>query len=186
MVTFSNCAKSSDKVIARSVLVVERLVTEPMSKRVDTECRLSVSVCAKVVKSITYMVNENESSGTGKEESTSPVSPSESSNHGRESETHKQEKGKIVLVLPFDNSVPGQIRDIRYSNLSSGFNNHPSDVCPPEALVSRVRVELGVGISVVCSVTSRPPFDRALNRTGTSDRQEVLEGYRGVVSSVGP
>jgi hypothetical protein len=43
VVTFSNGAQSGDEVVTRSVLVVERLVTEPMGKRVDAEGRLNVS-----------------------------------------------------------------------------------------------------------------------------------------------
>lgn len=171
VVTLTDGAESGDKVVAGSVLVVERLVTEPMSERVDAEGRV---------------VDKDESSSTGKEETTSPVSPSETGDHGREDETHEQEESEVVFVLPFDNSVSGQVRDIGDSNLSSWLNDHPSDVCPPETLVSRVRVELGVGVSVVGSVTSRPPFDRTLDGTGTSDRERILKRDRGVVSSVSP
>ncbi len=48
VVTFSNRDKSSDPMVARSVLVVERSLSEPVSERVDAESRV---------------VNEEESSG---------------------------------------------------------------------------------------------------------------------------
>jgi hypothetical protein len=37
VVSFTNGAESSKEVIAGSVLVIERLVSEPVSERVDTE-----------------------------------------------------------------------------------------------------------------------------------------------------
>lgn len=43
VVTFSDGAKSGEKVVAGSVLVIERLVSEPMGERVDTERGLEVS-----------------------------------------------------------------------------------------------------------------------------------------------
>jgi hypothetical protein len=43
VVTLANGAESSEEVVTRSVLVIEWLVSEPMSERVDTECRLEVN-----------------------------------------------------------------------------------------------------------------------------------------------
>ena len=43
VVTFTNGAESSEEVVAGSVLVIERLVSEPMSERVDTESGLDIS-----------------------------------------------------------------------------------------------------------------------------------------------
>ena len=40
VVAFTNGAEGSEKVVGGSVLVVKRLLTEPVSQRVDTECRL--------------------------------------------------------------------------------------------------------------------------------------------------
>lgn len=41
VVTFANSGKSSDNVVAGSVLVIERTVPEPVRKRVHTESRLN-------------------------------------------------------------------------------------------------------------------------------------------------
>ena len=171
VVALTDGAEGGDKVVTRGVLVVEGLVSEPVSKRVDAEGRV---------------VHKAQSSGTGEEESSPPVSPSESGNESREGESHEEEQGEVVLVLPLDDLVSGQVGDIGDTDLSSRLDDHPSDVGPPETLVGRVRVELGVGVSVVGSVSSGPPFDGSLNGTSTSDREGVLERDRGVVSSVSP
>jgi len=171
MVTLADGAKCGEEVVARSVLVVERLVPEPVGKRVDTERRV---------------VDKQEPSGTGKEESALPVSPSEPSYKRGEDDTHEQKHRNVVLVLPPDDLVSGQVRDVGNSDLASRLDEHPSYMRPPETLVGRVRVELGVGVSVVCSMASRPPFDRALNSTGAGKGQGVLQRQRGVVRSVSP
>lgn len=44
VVTFTDGAEGSEKVVAGSVLVIEGLVSEPMSERVDTEGGLDVSI----------------------------------------------------------------------------------------------------------------------------------------------
>jgi hypothetical protein len=43
VVAFTDGTEGSEEVVAGSVLVIEGLVSEPMSERVDTECRLEVS-----------------------------------------------------------------------------------------------------------------------------------------------
>jgi hypothetical protein len=43
VVAFTDGAEGSEEVVAGSVLVIERLVSEPVGERVDTEGRLEVS-----------------------------------------------------------------------------------------------------------------------------------------------
>jgi len=52
---------------------------------------------------------------------------------------------------------------------------------PPETFMGRVRVELGVGVSVMSPMTSRPPLDGSLDGTCTSHGESELERGRGVV-----
>jgi hypothetical protein len=89
-------------------------------------------------------------------------------------------------VLPSNDLVSRQVGDVGDSDLASWLDDHPSDVSPPEALVGRVWVELGVGVSVVSSVSPGPPFDGTLDGTGTSHGEEVLQRSRGIVRSVCP
>jgi len=130
---------------------------------------------------VTYVVNKDEPGSTGKEESTSPISPSESSDGSRNEESHGQKEREVVLVLPPNDPVLRQVRDIGNSNLSSWLDNHPANVSPPETFVGRVWVELGVGVSVVCPVTSGPPFDGPLNGSSTCHRQGELKRGGSVV-----
>lgn len=89
-------------------------------------------------------------------------------------------------MLPLDDWVSREIRDVGSSDLSSRLEKHPSNVGVPKSLVSVVRIELSVGVSVVSSVSSRPPFDRSFNGSGSSSGEEVLKGRVGVVGSVSP
>ena len=127
------------------------------------------------------MVHKDQSSSSGKEESTSPITPSKTSNNSGQDQSHDEQQRKVVLVLPPDDLVPGQVGDIGNSDLASWFDDHPSDVRPPETLVGGVGIKLGVGVAVVSAVASRPPLDGALYCTGTSDSESVLKRYRSVV-----
>jgi hypothetical protein len=40
VITFTNICKSSDDMVTRDVLVIKWSLSKPVSKRVDTECRL--------------------------------------------------------------------------------------------------------------------------------------------------
>jgi hypothetical protein len=42
VVSFTNGNESSDEVVARTVFVIERRFTKPVSERVNTECRLEI------------------------------------------------------------------------------------------------------------------------------------------------
>lgn len=171
VVTFADGDKGSDEVVLGGVLVVEGRLTEPVGKRVDTESRV---------------VDKDETSGSCKEETALPVSPSETSDNSGENETHEDHEHNVVVVLPLDDGIAAQVRDVCDTNLSTGLDKHPSDVSPPETLVGRVGVKLGVGIAVVSAVAARPPLDGALNGARTAESEEVLEGLGGVVRAVSP
>jgi len=87
VVTFSDGDESGEPVVTRSVLVVEGSLSEPVSEGVDAE---------------SGVVNEEETSGTGEEESSTVISPSESSDQSREDESHSDDEVNVPLVLPFD------------------------------------------------------------------------------------
>jgi len=171
VVTLSDGAKSGEEVVARRVLVVEWLVFEPVGQRVDAKGRV---------------VDKDKSGSSGEEESTFPVTPAETSDKGGDNEAKGEEEGEVVSVLPSNDLVSRQVGDVGDSDLASWLDDHPSDVSPPEALVGRVWVELGVGVSVVSSVSPGPPFDGTLDGTGTSHGEEVLQRSRGIVRSVCP
>jgi len=90
------------------------------------------------------------------------------------------------VVLPPHNFVLAQIADVSNTRLTSGFDEHPTDVRVPESLVSIVWVQFSISIPVVGTVAPGPPLDRALDSAGASHCQNVLERLRGVVRPVSP
>ena len=112
-VTLADCHKSSDPVISRTVLVIKWRITEPMSERVDAECR---------------MMNEKKTSCTSEEEATFPVTPQQTSyGHGKE-EAHSHDEGQVVLVLPSNDWVVCKVRNIGNTRRATTFEDHPADV----------------------------------------------------------
>lgn len=89
-------------------------------------------------------------------------------------------------MLPADDLVLAEIGDIRDAGLAAGLDNHPAHMGPEETVVGAVRVEVGVGITVVRTVTTSPPLDRALDGTCTGDGEGVFEGFGRVIRAVGP
>lgn len=171
VVAFTDRDERGDDVVSRGMLVVERGFTEPVRERVYAKRRV---------------VYEQESSGTGKEESTAPVAPAEAGDEGGEDESHDGEQGEVVFMLPSDHLVPRQVGHVGNSDLGSRLDEHPSDVGPPETMMCAVRVQISVGVPVVCPVTAGPPFDGALDGTGAGAGEDVLEDGGGVVRAVGP
>lgn len=86
-----------------------------------------------------------------------------------------------MLVLPPHDLVLCQVGHISDPRLTTGLDHHPADVRPQEAFVGIVWVEVGVGVAVVSTVTSCPPFDGTFDGTCASESEEVLEWLRGVV-----
>jgi hypothetical protein len=121
VVTFSDRDESGEPVVLRGVLVIEGGLSEPVGERVDAEGRV---------------VNEEKTSGTGKEESSTVISPSESGDEGREDESHTDDEVDVPTVLPADDFVLRKIRNVGDSGLATRLDEHPSDVRPPESFVS--------------------------------------------------
>lgn len=78
-------------------------------------------------------------------------------------------------MLPFDDGVLCEVRDVRHTGPSARLEEHPADVGKEKAFVGVVRVELGVCVAMVSTMATTPPLYGALNCTGSKDRQEVLE-----------
>jgi hypothetical protein len=138
------------------------------------------------MKPTTHVVNKQQPSGTGKEETSLPITPTETGNTHGEEQSHDQQKRQVVVVLPPDDLASGQVGNVGDTDLGPRLEDHPTDMCPPEPFVGRVRVEAGVGVTVVCSVTSGPPFDGSLDSSSSSAGEDVFERARSGVRSVGP
>jgi hypothetical protein len=140
MVTLSESDESGNNVITRRVAIVEWLVTEPVSKGVDAEGGL---------------LNEEDSKDSSVDESSHPVTPSKTSNKAREDHSHEDDGLDVVSVLPDDDGVIVQIRDIGTTNtLWVLLHDHPSEVRIYESFSNGVWVLVGIGVSVMGSVIS--------------------------------
>ena len=127
------------------------------------------------------MVNKSKPRGTGEQVATLPITPKQTRNDSGNTEAKGQEQSKIPAVLPPHDLILAQIANIGNAGLAAGFEKHPADMGEPEALVSVVWVQVGVGVTVVGTVTPGPPLDRALYSTSTSHSQSILKRLRGVV-----
>jgi len=140
VVTLTKSNKSSDGVVTRRVSVVEWLVSEPMGQGVDTEGGL---------------LNEEDTEDTGVDETTEPVSPSNTGDKHGEDQSHEDDGLDVVAVLPDDDWVIVEVRDIGTADsLWVLLHDHPSDVGVEKALADRVWVLVSVGVSVVGPVIS--------------------------------
>lgn len=107
-------------------------------------------------------MNKDQSNDTRVNKSTEGISPSEVGDCSWQQETHDEDQREVVLVLPLYDRVVSQITNIGNTRLATGLDEHPTEVSVPETFVSIVRIKVGVGVTMVSTVTSGPPLDRTL------------------------
>lgn len=100
------------------------------------------------------MVNEAQTTSTGKDKPAPKVAPEVPRDDSGHQEAEREDERKIPAMLPSDDLALAQITDVRDPELAAGLHEHPADVRPPEALVRVVRVELRVGVAVVRTVST--------------------------------
>jgi hypothetical protein len=172
VVSFAEGNESSNDVVTRRVAVIEWLVTEPVGQRVDTESSL---------------LDEEDTQDTSVDETAPPVTPTETSDHHGEDETHERDDFDVVAVLEFDESILVQVGDVSAANAFGVLlHDHPSQVRVQETLADGVGVFFGVGVAVMSTVATSPPADGAFDGTTTGGGEEDLEGKRGRVRAVSP
>ena len=138
------------------------------------------------VRQKTHMVHEHQSGGACVEHATLPVTPSKASHESRNHKSHHDQKTKIPLVLPPDYRTLAKVGNVSKTGLATGFNNHPADVGPEQTMVGAVRVELGVGVTMVGTVTTGPPLDGSLNGACACDCEDILQDFGRIVGSMCP
>ena len=160
VVSFTKGDKGGEDVVAWRVTVVEWLVTEPVSKRVNTEGGL---------------LDNSDTKDTSVDEATNPIVPQKACNCRGQKKTHGEDDGEVVLVLPSDNGRLVEVGDISASDtLGVLLHEHPAKVRVEETFADGVWVLVGVCIAVVRTVVSCPPSDGALNGTATNGCEEDL------------
>ena len=145
MIALAQCHKGSDNVISGRVAVVKGLVAEPVSERVDTESRL---------------LNEEDAKNTSIDETAHPVTPAITSDKHWEDQAHECNSLEIISVLPDDNRIIVEIRNIRPTDtLWVLLHDHPAEVGVEKTLANRVWVFVGICVSVMGTMISGPPSD---------------------------
>jgi hypothetical protein len=71
-------------------------------------------------------MDEAQTSGTSVEVTTAPVTPEEARDNGRDTKGHEQDQPQVVAVLPPDNFVLGEVRDISDTRLAARLEDHPA------------------------------------------------------------
>jgi len=189
MVTLSESYKRGEHVIARSVLIVEGSVTKPVSERVDTEGRLgtkSESKCSYWSVKQTHVVDKEQTSECRIEVAATPIAPEVTGNDGRDGNTHQEKDPDKPFVLPTDDRVAVEIRDISNTRLATGLEDHPTDVRPEEPVVGTIGIEVGVSVTMMSTVAAGPPLDRTLNSTCSSESEKVFERTRSIIGTMRP
>jgi hypothetical protein len=172
VVTLAESDKRGDDVVPGAVAVVEGLVAEPVSERVDAEGSL---------------LDKEDAEDTGVDETTLPVAPAEASHGGREEQAHEEEALDVVLVLPDNDRVLVEVGDVSAADaLGVLLHDHPSEMAVQEALADAVGVLVGVGVAVVGAVVTAPPADGALNGASANGREPDPQRKTGVVRLVCP
>ena len=115
-----------------------------------------------------------------------PIAPEVTRNDGRNDNAHQDDEPDEPVMLPTDDGVAGEIRDINDTRLATGLEDHPTDVGPEEPMMGAIGVEVSVRVTMMGTVTTRPPLDRPLNSTRASECEEVFERTRSVVGTMGP
>jgi len=112
MVALAESDQGGNNMVSGTVAVVERLVTEPVGKRVDAEGGL---------------LDEEDAEDTSVDISTHPIAPADASHKGWEYQTHEEHNLEIVAVLPDDDRVFIEISYISTANaFRILFHDHPA------------------------------------------------------------
>lgn len=89
-------------------------------------------------------------------------------------------------MLESNDRVAGQVADVGNTGFPPGLHDHPANVGPEQTVVGSVGVEVGIGVPVVGTVTSRPPLDGALDGTSTGHGEEVFKRLGRIVGTMRP
>jgi len=87
------------------------------------------------------------------------IVPEQPGDDSRDDEGGNEDHGDVPLVLPPHDGALAQVADVCDTRLAAGLHEHPAHMRIPETLVGIIWVEVGVGITMVCPVSSRPPLD---------------------------
>ena len=86
--------------------------------------------------------------------SSAPITPAETRDSGRDDDGHGEEAPQIVLVLPANEGVVVKVGAVGNTWFTARMEDHPANVGPKETVMSTIRVQVGIGITMVGTMTS--------------------------------
>ena len=133
------------------------------------------------------LLDEEDTQDTSVDETTPPVTPAKTGHEHGNNQTHGENDLEVVAVLPDDNRVFVEIGDIGAADtLGVLLHDHPSQVRVEQTLADGVGVLVGIGITVVSPVITRPPADGTFDGTTTNGGEPDTERKTSRVGAVSP
>lgn len=132
------------------------------------------------------MVNKTQTNDAGINESTSGIVPEQPWEYSWNKEPHNKNQRQVMAMLPPYNGTLGEVAHISNAGLTTWLEEHPANVGVEEAFLGTVGVEVGVGIAVVGTVTTTPPFDGTFDGTSAAGGENILKGKTRIVGAVSP
>jgi hypothetical protein len=77
-------------------------------------------------KDFTHVVDKAETGSAGVEVTATPVTPAETRNDGRDTKGNAEDQPQVPAMLPADNLIAGQIRDVGNTRLATRLEDHPA------------------------------------------------------------
>lgn len=121
------------------------------------------------------MVHKDEPQSASVEIATAVITPAQTSDDRRNNEPDGDDEGDVPAVLPANDGIPAEVAHIGNTGLATGLEDHPASVRPEQTLVGAIWVEVGIGVAVVCAMTTGPPLDGTFDRTGAGGSEEILQ-----------
>jgi hypothetical protein len=132
------------------------------------------------------MMDNCQSKACCKIEATSPIIPEDTRDSGGKKVAKKNDDGEIISMLPLNDRICSEIRNISCSTAKMGLKYHPANVSPQEPPVGIVRIEVSVSVAMMCPMHPSPPITGTLHGTRASENQHDLERHRCIVGAVRP
>lgn len=119
-------------------------------------------------------MNEAQTENSRVDVSTSKVTPAKPRDDSRDNEAHNKDERQIIPMLPPYNGALREVANISNTGSATWLEQHPSYMGVEEAFVGVVGIKVGVGVTVVRTMTTGPPFNGALDGASTEHGQDVL------------
>ena len=112
---------------------------------------------------MTYVMYNSQPKKASVIEAAPPISPTQPRNDRRQEQAEEEGKCEEPVMLPCHNGILFEVADICGAVTVARLDEHPANMGPQKSMLCTVRVEVGIGVAMMCSVMSCPPFDGSLN-----------------------